>query len=419
MTYSVLSRTAKLGIAAETTDSTYVTPSFTVPFERGTRYRSTITQIYDRTARVTDTDTADIQQGPYWSDWTITSEAYPDWAGWLYRAMIGPDTFTAGTITTFAQSSTAGATSISLTASPPANAVLQLGAGTTLEYAQAGTPTGTGPYLVPITSPASGLLYAHASGAAAQSQATHVFKQNRTVGAAWPSYSLTTDDGVDQLGWPGCTLGRVRLQVTANGYAKLISDWSGFPPLAEATFTEAQSTAQPPAGWSWGITTAGGASTRGVSLDLALTRVLDVVPTCDGNQGPLVIFPGPMRASGTYKAIYDTPADLNLYRQAIQEPAVWTLSQPVLQGGASITVTLSLSGWTQGAVSLEESYVSASYSLSGIANTTDSPYTGVSQVSLSNFVQAAYAPSSSPPSFPSVPGAMRPGAIWPGQPIRV
>ena len=99
-----------------------------------------------------------------------------------------------------------------------------------------------------------------------------------------------------------------------------------------------------------------------------------------------------MRASGSYKAIYDTPADLNLYRQAIQEPAVWTLSQPVLAGGASIVVTLSLSGWTQGAVSLAEEYVSASYSLSGIANTTDSANTGVGSVTLLNFIQSAYAP---------------------------
>ena len=150
-----------------------------------------------------------------------------------------------------------------------------------------------------------------------------------------------------------------------SGYAKLASDWKGFPPAAVATFAEDQSAAQPFAGWSWAITTAGGASTRGVSLDLALTRVLQVNPACNGYQNPLGIFPGPMRASGSYKAIFDTAADLNLYRQAIQEPAVWTLSQPVLQGGASIAVTLSLSGWTQGAVSLEEQYVTATTSCRG------------------------------------------------------
>jgi hypothetical protein len=392
VTSSVLSATAKLGIAAEATPAGYTVPSFTVPFGPGTRFSDHIIQLHDNTVRARDTDEQDIAQGPYWSDWTVTSEAYPDWAGWLFRAMVGPDQFTAGTVTTFASAAAAGAHAVSLAAAPPAGAVLQLGAGAATEYVQAGTPAGAGPYLVPVTSPAAGLRYAHASGDPAQSQAAHVFQQNRPPGSGWPSYSLTTDDGVEQLGWPYCILGRVRLQVDADGYARLVSDWNGRPPAAVAAFTEAQSSAQPAAGWSWGITTAGGASTRGVALDLALTRDLQVTPTLSAYQGPLGIFAGPMRASGQYKALFDTTADLNLYRQAIQQPAVWTLTQPPLQGGASIQVTLNLSGWTQGAVVLEETYVTAAYQLSGIANTADSPAYGVASVTVTNFVQAAYGP---------------------------
>jgi hypothetical protein len=392
VTYSVLSSNAKLGIAAEPATAVYEVPTFTVPFASGTRYRSAITQLYDTTIRARDTDIQDIQQGHYWSDWTLAAEAYPDWAGWLFRAMIGPDAVTPGTVTTFTQASAPGASSVLLAAAPPANAVLQLGSGATLEYAQAGTPTGTGPYLVPVTQPAGGLQYAHAAGDPAQSQARHLFQQDRTGTTVWPSYSLTTDDGVDQLGWPGCFPGRVRLQVQDSGYARLVSDWSGWPPETVATFPEAQSNAQPFAGWSWAITTAGGTSTRGMSLDLALTRPLDIVLTCDGSQAPYVISPGAMRVNGAYKAIYDTPADLNLYRQAIQEPAIWTLTQPALLGGASISVTLSLSGWTAGAVSLEEQYVTADFKLSGIANPADSPSYGVSSVVLTNFTQAPYGP---------------------------
>lgn len=389
MTYSVLSATAKLGAASESSTAVYEVPSFTVPFSSGTRYRSTIVQLVDRTQRARDADTQDIQQGPYWSDWTVTTQAYPDWFGWLARAMVGTDQFTAGTVTTFAQASQPGAQAVYLDAAPPAGSVLMLGSEN-VEYAQAGTPSGQGPYLVPIATPSTGLLYAHPVGDGAQSQATHLFEQDRTNSTTWPTLSLTTDDGVDQLGWPGCTLSRMRLQIAASGYAKLASDWSGFPPEAVATFAEAESDAQPLAGWSWGITTAGGTSTRGVSLDLALTRPLGITPACNGYQGPLGIFPGPMRASGSYKAIYDTAADLQLYRAAIQEPAIWTLGQPVLQGGSSIAVTLSLSGWTAGAVSLEEEYITAQYKMSGIANATDSPNYGVSSVVLQSWWQQSY-----------------------------
>jgi hypothetical protein len=307
--------------------------------------------------------------------------------------MVGPDQFTPGTVMTFAQPAMPGAASFYLAAAPPAGAVLQLGTGTSTEYIQAGTPSGTGPCLVPVAQPSYGLRFRHLAGDSAQSQARHVFRQDRTFATAWPTYSLTTDDGVDVLGWPGCTLGRLRLQVSKDGYAKLGSDWNGWPPVTASTFTDAQSSAQPSGGWEWDITTAGGTSTRGIALDLALTRTLDIVPTLSGGfQGPYVIGPGPMRASGTYKALYDTPADLNLYRQAVQEPAAWTLAQPLLQGGCSIAVTLSLSGWTQGAVSLEEEYVTADYRLSGIANTADSPSYGVSSVTLVNFVNSAYGP---------------------------
>lgn len=392
MSYSVLSRTTKLGIAAESSTADYAAPTFTVTFERpGTRYQSAIVQLYDRTVRGTDTDTQAIAQGPYWSDWSISTLGYADWAGWLFRAMVGPDQFTAGTVTTFAGPSVIAAKAISLDAAPPSNSVLMLGTGSSQEYAQCGTPTGSGPYLVPITMPSAGLRFAHPAGDSAQSQASHLFQQDRTYSTVWPTYSLTSDDGVDQLGWPGCTLGRLRFRLRDTGLLALTSSWNGWPPVAASTFSEDQGTAQPPAGWAWSVVTAGGPSTRGKALDLTLNRPLQITPTLCGQQAPYCIGPGPMRASGSYSAIYDTPSDLNLYREAIQQPAVWSVTQPVLQGGCSIAITLSLSGWTAGTVSLDDSYIEAAYSLTGITNTMDSAQGGVSSVELLNFWPAAYA----------------------------
>ena len=53
-------------------------------------------------------------------------------------------------------------------------------------------------------------------------------------------------------------------------------------------------------------------------------------------------------------------------------------------------MTLSLSGWTQGAVSLEETYLTADFKLSGIANVTDSPESGVASVLLMNWWNQSY-----------------------------
>jgi len=387
-----LSRTAKLGIAPETTDATWTPPAFTIPFEQGTRFRDQIIQLHDTTIRASDVvEDQDLQQGPRWTEWTVNTLGYADWAGFLLRGMVGPDQFTPGVVTTFTAGSAPGAVSVSLAAAPPAGAVLQLGTGTTLEYAQAGTPTGAGPYTVPLTAPAGGLRYAHQAGNAAQSQAVHLFQQNRPVGPLPPSWSLTTDDGVETLGWPGCILGALTIRVTADDRVSFATTWNGYPPVTEATFTENESTVQAPSGWGWRITTAGGTSTRGLTLDLTLARALDVV-RCAGQQTPLVIVPGPLKTTAAYRALFDTAADLNLYRQALQQPAVWTFAQPLGLGAASIQVTLTRSGWTDGAVSLDTPYVTAGFKLAGIANTTDSPHSGVAQVQLANFVQAQYGP---------------------------
>src|SRR6185437_480082 len=244
----------------------------------------------------------DLQQGFYWSEWTLNTLGYADWAGWLLRAMVGPDQFAPGVVTTFAAGSNPGAVSVSLAAAPPAGSVLQLGTGATLEYAQAGTPTGTGPYTVPVTGPAGGLAYAHQAGEAAESQATHLFQQNRPVGPLPVSYSLTTDDGVETLGWPGCILGALTMRVTADDRVSFATTWNGYPPVGEAVFAENESTVQAPSGWGWQITTAGGTSTRGLTLDLTLGRgPLDVV-RCAGQQTPLVIVPGPLKTTASYRA---------------------------------------------------------------------------------------------------------------------
>lgn len=67
--------------------------------------------------------------------------------------------------TTLASSAIATATSISTVASIPAGTYISIGTDALTEYVVTGTPSGVGPYTIPITSPAGGLKYAHASGA--------------------------------------------------------------------------------------------------------------------------------------------------------------------------------------------------------------------------------------------------------------
>jgi hypothetical protein len=384
-----LSRLTKLGGAKETTQYTYLAPTFSVPFTTAS-YEDVIGQLRDESVRATDTVLQGLQQGVWNSTWDMEVNGYADVSGNWLRAIIGPDTVTAGTSTTLSTSSLAGATSISVAASITSGSTIQIGTGATTEYAITGTPSGSGPYTIPIATPATGLKYAHTSSSAVVSQSTHLFKQSRSFSTVWPTYSFTTDDGADQLGWPGCVCSELAIKIDPKGFVTCSPKWTGFPSQAESTFAYAASNAQPVVGWAWTCTNAGASSTRGLTMDLTLKRAVDPIFTSDGTQSPREVFPGALEVDGTYKAIFENSTDVNLYIQASQLPTVHTLTQPLASGGASLAITMSQSGYTSGKRDVGQPYVQASYGVSGITNSTDATTGGVAQATLLNFVTQSY-----------------------------
>ena len=385
-----LSRLVKLGVTKETVPNTYQVPAVSVPFNSGTKYNNVIDQNRDESMRANDAVLQGIVQGVAYSTLEIESNSYADLVGHWLRAIIGPDTVTAGVSTTLAANCAAGATSLSLTATVASNTVIQISdtGGTNLEWVQVGTVTGSGPYTAPVTSPAAGTKYAHtAAGGSVLSQSTHLFKQNRSFATVWPTYSFTTDDGASQLGWAGCVCSELAIKIDPKNLVTWGPKFTGFPSATESTFAYAASAVQPVQGWAWTVSNAGASSTRGLTMDLTMKRATEAINSSDGTQGPREIFPGAMETDGTYKAVYENLTDYNLYQNAVQTPTVHTLTQPVATGGAVIAITMSESGYTTGAVELGSAYVQASYNVSGIANPTDS---GVVQVSLKNFVSASY-----------------------------
>jgi hypothetical protein len=388
-----LSRLVKLGMGKESTQYTYTVPTVSIPFTTAS-FTDDIAQLRDESVRASDTVLTGLQGGPWHTTWDLEVNAYADITGHFLRAMIGPDTVTAGVSTTLTTNSLINATSLSLTATVPSNSVLQISdtAGAHLEYVKIGTVTGSGPYIAPIvTGGGSGFnsaKYAHtAAGGSVISQSTHVFTQNRTFTTVWPTYSFTTDDGADQLGWPGQVCSDMQIKIDTKGFVTMSPKFMGFPSVAEATFAYAASAAQPVVGWSWTVTNGGAASTRGISFDITLKRATEPIFSSTGLQAPREVFPGPLEVDGTYKAIFENSADVNLYIQANQLPTVHTLSQPVTSGGAVMAITMSQSGYTSAKRDLGQPYVQADYGISGINNTTDG---GVASVSLINSVATAY-----------------------------
>jgi hypothetical protein len=384
-----LSRLTKLGVAKETVQYTYLAPTFSVPFNTA-KYVNLIAPNRDESMRADDAVLQGIVQGTAYSTWDIMSNSYADLVGIWLRSIIGPDTVTAGTSTTLAANCSAGATSLSLTNSVATGSTIQISdaTGINLEWVTVGTVTGSGPYTAPVTAPATGTKYAHtAAGGSVISQSTHLFKQNRTFSTVWPTYSFTTDDGQDQLGWAGCVCSELALKIDPKGLVTWGPKFTGFPQSAQSTFAYAASSAQPIQGWTWTCTNGGGASSRGLTMDVTLKRATEAIFSSDGLQGPREVFPGALECDGQYKAIYDSAVDMGLYLNYTQTPTVHTLTQPLSTGGAVIAITMTQSGYTTGEVDLGSAYVQATYALSGINNTTDG---GVTQVTLKNYQSTSY-----------------------------
>lgn len=388
---TLLAKLGYLGIAKEVTQGTYVAPAFYLPCMK-IDAEDVFVEIRDESYRNNDSLLQGMYQGPGDSMVSIDMFAYPDAFPYLLRALVGPDTVTAGVSTTLTANCSAGGglggTPLSFTASPGNNAIIKLAdaAGVNLEYVQIGTVSGAGPFTANVTTPATGTQFAHtAAGGSAISQSMHTFKQNPAV--AQTSWSLTKYDVFETRGFPGCKLADMSIKIDPKAAVTATCKFTGWPSAVQSNPTPTFSSVAPGLGWQWTMTNAGGTSTRGLTYDVAIKRTADAIHASNGAQAPREVFQGVLEADGTYKAIYESDTDLNLYLQYLQQPATATITQPVTSGGSIMTFTTSKSGWYKGKVDLSTVYVSADFSLSGIFNTTD---TGSFAATITNYVSSAY-----------------------------
>ncbi|NUP38166.1 MAG: hypothetical protein HOY76_14415 [Streptomyces sp.] len=386
---TLLGRLAYVGMAKETVQGTWVTPSYYLPCTK-LDFEINYDQLQDLSYRNNDSNLQGLYQGAGDSAVDLEFNAYPDAIGYALR-IIGPDTVTPGVSTTLSSASIAGATSISTAATIPVGSTIMIDTGTKVEYATTGTPTGAGPYTIPIATPTSGLTFAHSSAVAVVSQTTHTFKQSSTV--AKPTYSLTQSNVFEAWGYMGCMLSDVSLKVDPKGICTIGAKYLGWIPSVQAgPFTPAFSEPPPMLGWQLAMTNAGASSTRGLSYELDLKRPIEAIHASNGSQQPREVFSGVLDADIKYKAIYESDADYNLYLQALQNnPTSMSLVQPVGAGvdagGSSLTITTTQGGWSKGKPDVSGTYVTADFEVNGIYNATDS---GSVQAVLKNFVATAF-----------------------------
>lgn len=395
---TVLSRRGYIGLAKETTQGTYVAPTFYIP-ANNIAAEDVYAPLRDESYRNNDTVLQGLYQGPGDSTFNFDVLAYPDATPYLLRAIIGPDTVSAGTSTTLASNSAANASSLSLTASVASNSVIQISdsAGANLEYVKVGTVTGAGPYTAPVSvgggTGGNTTRYAHtAAGGSVISQSTHTFAQSPT--AAQVSYSLTkydvavnTSGTSSTRGFPGSKLAELGIKIDPMASLALAPKWIGWPSATQADPTPTFSSIPPMLGWQWAMTNAGATSTRGRTYDVTIKRATAAIHASNGSQNPREVFQAGLEIDGSYKAIFENDTDLNLFLQYQQLPTSAVLTQPVTSGGCVLTITSSKTGYSKSVVDTTGPYLTLTTDLSGIFNSTDA---GALTVSITNYVSTAY-----------------------------
>lgn len=385
---TILARLLTLGIARESTPGTFVQPVRSLPVA-GYKPEDLIAELRDESFRGNDALLQGIYGGPISAAIAYQlPHLYPDVLGDHLRAIIGPDTLTAGIATTLSASTAIGATSITTVASIPTGSTIQIDTGANAEYAVTGVPSGAGPYTIPLTSTGTGttLAKAHNSAVAVVSQATHAFAQDQRANPV-PTYSLSQSNKIDGRGYTGCVESDLSVKIDPKGAVTADATWMGFASAVQTLTNAGFSQAQPLLGWQWGLTIGGVASTRGISGEYALKRATEAIQASTGTQAPREFFADSLECDLKLKAIFENNTDLLQFLGYTAAPLVSTLTQPLAQGGAVVGLTNSGQKSVKFAPDYASKYLQVDIDASAAMNTTDN---GVITVSLKNFVQTAY-----------------------------
>jgi hypothetical protein len=385
---TILSRLQTLGIAKESTPGTYLAPVRWLPIT-APKPEDVIETLRDESIRGNDAVLQGLYGGASHSTFDYTlPHLYPDVLGDHLRAILGPDTVTAGASTTLSALTTVGASSITTAVSIPAGSTIMIDTAAKTEYATTGTPTGAGPYTIPIVSTGTGttLAQGHAAAAPVVVASTHTFKQDQRA-AAVPTYSLAQNSKIETRGYPGCVLSDFGIKIDPKSAVSADAKWMGFPSATQSNTSAAFSSTQPVLGWQWALTLGGVASTRAISGEYSLKRAVEAINSSDGTQGPREIFPGALEADYKMKAIFENNTDFLQFTGYTSVPVVSTLTQALAFGGSVVTITSTGQKFIKFVPDYSGTYLAADIDASGVFNSTDN---GVLAVSLTTFSSTAY-----------------------------
>lgn len=323
--YSVAETELQLGL--EAVRGTAAASVSAIPV-KAPKYKPDLKLIPDDTLQGSMVSTYDMIRGLRYDShgW----DAYPrlDTFPMLLMAELGsPDTVgTAPASTTLAASATAGAVSISTTASIAAGSWIVIGTGAKIETHLTTTVTGTAsPYTIGLAAP---LVYAQASGATVTGLTSHKFSllNNAGQGNQPPSATINDFDGEEWRQLTACQLDQLTLKGNATGLLDYTTTWFGNPAVTPSTPTVSYSTTEAVPGWTCVVSVGGTAVNYVEEWEFDMKRGVKPIPSLTGTQEYFLYYADPLVATGKLTVIEQSGApELSAYLAGTKESIDFTI----------------------------------------------------------------------------------------------
>ena len=366
-------------VGVETTRGTPATTLFSLPV-KGPKYKPDMTIITDDTLQGSMVDKYDMVRGLRYDShgW----DGYPrlDSFPVLVRAEVGSsDNLTAAPgNTTLAAAATAGAPSVSLTATVAAGSWVVIGAGATLETHRVTSVTGTGPFTATLDYP---VLYQQSNGAIVTGLTRHQFSllNNSGAGNQPPSCTIFDYDGEEWRQLTSAQMDKLTIKGTATGLVDYSVDWFGDPATTPSAPTVSFTNTQVVPGWTTLVSIGGTQVGYVVDWELAFARKVKPIPALTGTQAYFRYFADAMASTGKMTVVEQSGApELTKYLNGSQQSLDITTYD--VKSGFALRFHCSKAQFTTGELDRGKEYVQATLDIELLPSASDALAGGVSPI---------------------------------------
>ena len=383
----------EIGLAIETVKGTpQATPQYAFPV-KSPKYEIDLTEIPDDTLQGSMVKVYDMTPGLRydkhgWSGYPLL-DSFP----LLVRGELGSsdNLVIAPASTTLAAAALAGAVSISATATIPAGSYVVIGSGSTLETHITGTPTGAGPFTIPITTP---LINAQASGATVTGLTQHQFSllNQGNTGNQPPSLTLWDFDGDQWRQMSACQMDELNIKGNATGLVEYTITLIGNPALTNVTAPTLSSTdVTTPPPWTFNATLNGNQIDTILDWEIDLKLGTAPIPALTGTQEYFEYFAGMIEATAKLTFVEQSGSPyLADYINSTSLSFAFTIFD--LVSGNAMTINCAKAVATSGSLDRSKEWVEVPLAIQLLPSATNALAGGKSpiQITVANTVTTSY-----------------------------